>query len=41
MINNVEVDIQLKEEPKLVLQKGRPIHLQPSVEKEIEKSGTY
>ena len=35
----VEVDIQLKEGSKLIQQKGRPIpiHLQPAVEKEIEK----
>ena len=38
-VNNVEVDIQLKEGSKLMQQKGRPIpiHLQPAVEKEIEK----
>ena len=34
-LNNVEVDIQLKEGSKLIQQKGRPIpiHLQPAVEK--------
>ena len=39
MVKNVEVDIQLKEGLKLIQQKGRPIpiHLQPAVEKEIEK----
>ena len=38
-VKNVEVDIQLKEGSKLIQQKGRPIpiHLQPAVEKEIEK----
>ena len=35
----MEVDIQLKLDAKLMLQKGRPIpiHLQPPVTKEIEK----
>ena len=35
----MEVDIQLKKAAKLIQQKGRPIliHLQPAVEKEIEK----
>ena len=39
MVKNVEVDIKLKEGSKLIQQKGRPIpiHLQPAVEKEIEK----
>ena len=41
MINNVDVDIQIKEGAKLKLiqQKGRPItiQLQPAVEKEIKK----
>ena len=34
-VNNIEVDIQLKEGAKLIQQKGRPIpiHLQPAVEK--------
>ena len=38
-LKNVKVDIQLKEGSKLIQQKGRPIpiHLQPAVEKEIEK----
>ena len=38
-VNNVEVDIQLKEGSKLIQQKGRAmtIHLQPAVEKENEK----
>ena len=38
-VKSVEVDIQLKEGSKLIQQKGRPIpiHLQPAVEKEIEK----
>ena len=38
-VNNIEVDIQLKEGAKLIQQKGRSIaiHLQPAVEKEIEK----
>ena len=38
-VNGVEVKIQLKEDAKLIQQKGRPIsiHLQQSVEKEIEK----
>ena len=38
-VKNVEVDIKLKEGSKLIQQKGRPIpiHLQPAVEKEIEK----
>ena len=35
----VEVDIQLKEGTKVLQQKGKtiPIHMQPAVEKEIEK----
>ena len=38
-VNGLEVKIQLKEDAKLIQQKGRPIpiHLQQSVEKEIEK----
>ena len=38
-VNKLEVKIQLKEDAKLIQQKGRPIpiHLQQSVEKEIEK----
>ena len=38
-INNVGVDIQLKEVAKLIQQKRRPIpiHPQPAVEKEIKK----
>ena len=38
-INELEVKIQLKEDAKLIQQKGRPIpiHLEQSVEKEIEK----
>ena len=38
-VNGLEVEIQLKEGTKLIQQKGRPIliHLQQSVEKEIEK----
>ena len=38
-VNRLEVKIQLKEDAKLIQQKGRhiPIHLQQSVEKEIEK----
>ena len=32
-VKSVEVDIQLKERSKLIQQKGRPIHLQPAVEK--------
>ena len=38
-VNELEVKIQLKEDAKLIQQKGRPIpiHLQQSVEKEIEK----
>ena len=44
--NIIEVDIQLKKEAKLIQQKSRPItiHLQPAVEKEIEKlkkAGTH
>ena len=41
-INNVEVDIQLKEELKQIPQKGRPIpyHLQPAKDKESEKLKT-
>ena len=38
-VKGIEVEIQLKENAKLIQQKGRPIpnHLQQSVEKEIEK----
>ena len=38
-VKNVEVDIQLKDDAKLIQQKGRPIpiHLQQAVGKEIEK----
>ena len=38
-VKGLEVKIQLKEDAKLIQQKGRPIpiHLQQSVEKEIEK----
>ena len=38
-VNGLEVKIQLKEDAKLIQQKGRPIpiHLQQSVGKEIEK----
>ena len=38
-VNGLEVEIQLKERAKVIQQKGRPmpIHLQQSVEKEIEK----
>ena len=39
MVKNVEVDIQLKDDAKLIQQKGRPIpiHVQQAVGKEIEK----
>ena len=38
-VKNVEVDIQLKDEAKLILEKSRPIpiHLQQAVDEEIEK----
>ena len=38
-VNRLEVKIQLKEDAKLIQQKGRPIpiHLQQSVEEEVEK----
>ena len=38
-VNNIEVYVQLRKGAKLIQQKGRPIpiHLQPAVEKEIEK----
>ena len=38
-VKSVEIDIQLEEGSKLIQQKRRPIpiHLQPAVEKEIEK----
>ena len=40
MIKGMEVDIQINPDAKLIQQKGRPkpIHLQPTVGKEIEKS---
>ena len=36
-VNGLKVEIQLKEGVKVIQHKGRPIHLQQSVEKEIEK----
>ena len=42
MLKNVETDIQLKERARLKQRKRTPIpfHLQPAVEKEIEKLKT-